>query len=247
MSLFSPNRTTPRTRPRHKPRPRLDAPEDRLLLNAVLMSKTIRRFVMAVAFGFLAAGAAHADPVLEFTSTGTLSASDSSLGFSFTTNRAISVVALDAYAVNASGNQVRLYDATGTTLASATVLPTDPTEGFPTPFFSHAITPLSLAAGRTYYVAEDYFSSDPDRLTFVTFTKIDPSIAYGAGVFAFGLGRNPTSSALPPFIRNGFFGPNFDVASVPEPSSLVTGLTGMAFGLCCRFLRRARQAHRTGC
>jgi hypothetical protein len=244
MSRFSLNHPSAHTRNRRRVRPRLDAPEDRLRPNAALMSHTIRRFVMALAFGLLAPGAAHAGPAFEFTSTGTLEASDASLGFRFTTNQAISVVALDAHGVNDAGSQVRLYNAAGTTLASATVLPTDPIQGSPTPFFSHAITPLSLAAGQTYYVAEDYVEGDPDVLFNATFTNIDPSVAYGSGVFAFGLGLNPTSNGFP-FANKGFFGPNFEVASVPEPSSFVAGLTAMAFGLCY-FWRRARRAHRTG-
>ena len=137
-------------RSRRQVRPRLNAPEDRLRLSAILMSKTIRRFVMAVAFGFLARGR----PTRAWRSSSPPPARSRQVtprsDTSFTTNQAITVVALDAYAVNAAGNQVRLYDSTGTTLASATVLPTDPIEGSPTQFFSHAITPLSLAAGRTY-------------------------------------------------------------------------------------------------
>jgi hypothetical protein len=246
MSRFSLKRPSAHSRHRRQVRPRLDAPVDRLL-NAVSMSNTIRRFVLALSFGFLAPGAAHADLAFEFTSTGTINASDASLGFRFTTSQAISVVALDVYGVNPAGTQVRLYNAAGTTLASATVLATDPIEGSPTPFFSHAITPLSLMAGQTYYIAEDYREVDPDPLANATFTKIDPSVAYGSAVFAFGLGQNPTSNALNiPFLHNGYFGPNFDIATVPEPSSFVTGLTAMALGLC-RHWRRARQAHRTGC
>ena len=246
MSRFSPKGPSAHTSHRRQVRPRLDAPAGHLL-HAAPVSNTPRQFVLAVAFGILATEAAHAGPVFEFTSTGTLSASDASLGFSFTTNQAISVVALDAYGVNAAGSQVRLYNAAGTTLASATVLPTDPIEGSPTSFFSHAITPLSLMAGQTYYIAEDYASGDPRPLFDARFTRIDPSVAYGSQVFAFGQGQNPTSNGVPtPFIHDGFFGPNFDIATVPEASSLVMGLTAMALGLC-RHWRRESQARRTGC
>lgn len=208
------------------------------------MCNTMLRSVLAVVFGLLAPGAVHADPVLEFTSTGTVTGSDISLGFRFTTNQAISVVALDAHVVNAAGSQVRLYDTSGTTLASATVLPTDPTEGSPTSFYSHAITPLALEAGRTYYVAEDYAAGDPPSLWHVTFTSVDPAISYGAPVFAFGLGLNPTSNAFG-FAHDGFFGPNFDIAAVPEPPTLVLGMTAMVFGLGSIWLSNRTKRSRT--
>ena len=143
------------------------------------MCNMMRRSILAAVFGLLAPAVARAGPVFEFTSTGTTTGSDISLGFRFTTNQAISVVALDAHVVNAAGNQVRLYDASGTTLASATVLPTDPTEGSPTLFYSHAITPVALQAGQTYYVAEDYAAGDPPSLWDVTFTSVHPSVTYG--------------------------------------------------------------------
>jgi hypothetical protein len=210
------------------------------------MFNMMRRSILAAVFGLLTPAVARAGPVLEFTSTGMLTGSDISLGFRFTTNQAISVVALDAHVVNAAGSQVRLYDTSGTTLASATVLPTDPTEGSPTLFYSHAITPLALEAGQTYYVAEDYAAGDPPSLWHVTFTSVDPSITYGAPVSAFGLGLNPTSNAFSFFIHDGLFGPNFDIAAVPEPSTRVLVMSAMVFGLGSIWLSNRTRRSRTG-
>ena len=163
------------------------------------MFYAMRRLVMPLTFVFLTAGQrAGAGPVLEF-STGTVAVftgGDTSGGWSFTTNQAITVVALDAYEPN-SGNDVRLYDGNGTVLASAIVLPTDPTGGSPIPFYTHAITPVTLAAGQTYYIAED-FPANINQFYYNTDTPVtDPAITYGAGVFSTaGLGQDPTTDAF---------------------------------------------------
>ena len=107
----------------------------------------------------LASGSAHAGPILEF-SGGTEApvASDASLGWSFTTNQSIIVVALDAFdptGRDGTVGAVRLYNGSGIVLASALVTASDPIEGAPTPFYSEAITPVSLAANSTYYIVED--------------------------------------------------------------------------------------------
>ena len=169
--------------------------------------------------------------MLEFTSTGTPTGSDISLGFRFTTNQAISVVALDAHVVNAAGSQVRLYDTSGTTLASATVLPTDPTEGSPTLFYSHAITPLRSRPVR------------PIRRRATTrLVILRPS---GMSRSRRSTPSSPTAPQYPPlawastrrhrlffssFIHDGLFGPDFDIAAVPEPSTRVLVMAAMVFG-----------------
>lgn len=123
------------------------------------MRNTMRRFVLAAAFGFLASGAAKAGIVLEYTSANTDSSAGYTLGWSFTTTQAVSVTALDVWSGSSIGGQtsfnVRLYNSAGTTLRSATVLNTDPIEGAPTTFYTHAVTPLALAASTTYYIAMD--------------------------------------------------------------------------------------------
>jgi hypothetical protein len=86
---------------------------------------------VAMALATAATFAAHATPVLEF-SGGTVKgngANTTSAGWSFTTNEAITVGALDTWS---PGQQVRLYNSSGTTLASATPLNTDPHVGSPT-------------------------------------------------------------------------------------------------------------------
>jgi hypothetical protein len=119
---------------------------------------------------------------------------DNSVGWSFTTNQAITVYALDVFDPSLLGTSVRLYNSSGTTLASASLSYADPTEGSPFPFYYSPITPVTLAAGQTYYVAQDSNGADPALLNiFAGGLTTDPAITYGAGVLGHGLGQNPTS------------------------------------------------------
>lgn len=188
---------------------------------------------LAVAIGFITSGAAQASIALEFTSgtSYTLVGTDGSVGWYFTTNQAITVTALDAYdPSNGSGN-VRLYDVAGNILASATVTTSDPLVGSPVSFRSHAITPVSLSANTTYYIAQDargnaFFGSVGGMTTI-------SAITYGGQVAGGGLGQTPTGDGFGGAFSPGFFGPNFEIADqnvVPEPSSLtvfsILGLLG---------------------
>ncbi len=143
---------------------------------------------------------------LEFTPGSTASiGANASVGWSFTTKAAISITALDAFNVAAAGSQVRLYNSGGSTLASATVLNNDPIVGAPTSFFSHAISPVPLAAG-TYFIAEDIVSSIPFQASASGLTT-DPAITYGAGVSAVGFGLKPTTDFFGSPLNPGYFGP----------------------------------------
>jgi hypothetical protein len=121
--------------------------------------------------------------------------SDASAGSSFSTNDPVSVTALDAFDPTGSDGQVRLYNGVGTVLASATVTTSDPQEGWPIPFYSQPITPVSLAAGETYYIAEDFAPSTTAYLLASGLTT-DPEITYGGAVLALGQGQNPTTGFL---------------------------------------------------
>jgi hypothetical protein len=213
------------------------------------MFHAMRRLVMALTFVLLAAGQiVRADPVLEFSpgsgNVANFTGGDTSGGWSFTTNQAITVVALDAFNPN-SGNDVRLYDGNGTVLASAIVLPTDPTEGSPIPFYTHAIAPVTLAAGQTYYIAEDFPANINGFWIKTDSPMTDPAITYGAAVFAAaGLGQDPTTDAFHGNLNPGYFGPNFDIggttSAAPEPGTMVIvmvalAVTGAYSGLRKRF------------
>jgi hypothetical protein len=167
-------------------------------------------------------------------------------GFSFTTNSAVAVGALDYILPGASGGVVRLYDGSGTTLASATVLSTDPTEstgGFT--YNVHAIAPVALAANTTYFVVADLpadHNNVPIRAIGVT---TNPAITYGMGVLQIGSFGNPTTDANSGFFNPGYFSPNFDLVStaVPEvdPGSAASALALLASGALILTGRRRRR------
>lgn len=126
------------------------------------MVATFRTTALVAVVSLLPFGAASAGPVLEF-SPGSLRPGEEpgTAGWSFTTNRAVTVTALDAFDPTGAGTAgaVRLYTAGGTVLASTTVTTSDPQEGSPVSFYSHAISPVSLLANTTYFIAEDFGST----------------------------------------------------------------------------------------
>jgi hypothetical protein len=176
------------------------------------------------------------DPVLEFTSgPGFVITLDGSLGWSFTTNTAITVDSLDAHNPTGTTDDVRLYS-TSSLLASATVTTSDPLVGSFLTFNSQSITPVTLDAGQTYYIAEDMAMETTIFRANAAGITTDPSITYDGGVEQAGLGEDPTfdhDSDFAPF-EPGFFGPNFGIQAqatgTPEPGSMALAL---ASGIAC--------------
>jgi hypothetical protein len=125
---------------------------------------------------------------------------------------------------------LRLHDASGTVLASATVTFSDKQEGSPAAFYSQAISPVSLAADTTHYIAQDFSPLNPLDIL-VTGLTTDAAITFSGEVAAVGLGTNPTTAGAGTGGAHNpaFFGPNFDIV-VPEPSTvllLAAGLGGL--------------------
>lgn len=212
------------------------------------ISKAPAWLVGAFLVAALPGASARADSLALMNTSGTPTIGPTvSMGFSFTTNQAITIDALADVIDPGPSSQVRLYDGTGTILAEATVTTSDPHPysipfggvGLPgtLPLYVAAITPVTLAADTTYYIAAD----TPNNASFISQLgglTTDPSITYGHGVSVFGLGNDPftDSTGLPP----GYLGPDFIIGTtaVPEPSSII--LSGFAVIGVMVYMRRGR-------
>jgi hypothetical protein len=218
------------------------------------MRRLIRRSMLAVAvLNLMAGGVAQADLALEFNPTigPVLDAGNTTGGWSFTTTQAITVTALDVYDPTGYGT-VRLYDGGGHILASATLTTADAQEGSPIPFYTQAITPVTLAANQTYYIAEDILGNTTQFYARTGTPTTSPLITYGANVVHRGAGGTPTTDEeYGGSLNPGFFGPNFDavaaaVSAVPEPSTAIVAALGavafIAYGWSRHRRERRRQA-----
>jgi len=206
---------------------------------------------LAWAFGGLTAGAARADYVMNFESVDTFQyGQDITVGWSFTTNESIAVTALGLWArtIPNGSTSVRLYDGAGTVLASADVSTSDPLGGASAQFFTHAINPVTLAGGATYYIAADipgFHASNHGMIPYApTGLTLDPSVSYAGRVSSIGAGGTPTSDITGgPFV--GFLAPNFvATAAVPEPSTAASLLVGGALLGLTSLRRRAASRRR---
>jgi hypothetical protein len=163
------------------------------------------------------------------------------MGWKFTTTSAITVVALDAYDPEPGSGHVWLYDSLDDVLATAIVSLSDAMVGAPQAFYSHSVTPVTLAAGQTYYIAEDYdgtAAAFPQFYANVGSLTTASQIQYGGGTLASGLDQFPTHDSLFGGTTNpAYFGPNFEIA--PEPSTLALG-AGALVGLA---VLRRRKVH----
>jgi uncharacterized protein DUF4082/PEP-CTERM motif-containing protein len=216
------------------------------------MRRLIRRSMLAVAvLKLMAGGVAQADLVLEFNPTigPQLVSGDTTGGWSFTTTQAIIVTALDVYDPTGYGN-VRLYDGSGHILASATLTTADAREGSPIPFYTQAVTPVTLAANQTYYVAEDILANTTQFYVRTGTPTTSPLITYGANVVHRGAGGSPTTDEeFGGSLNPGFFGPNFDAVAaganaVPEPSTAVVAVLGAVAFLAYGWSRNRRHQRR---
>ena len=101
-------------------------------------------------------------------------------------------------------------------------------------FYYAAIAPLTLAANTTYVIGADLHANE--GCVYAGQTTNDPHITLGAPVS--GPSSFPTGNTvgLPEY-----FGPSFEIGSVPEPATATLGMVALA-GLCFRRFRNPRSA-----
>lgn len=145
------------------------------------------------------------------------------LGWHFLVNTPITVTQVGVFDDNQNGlvvsYPVGIWDSVGNLLGSTTVA-SGTSDPLINQFRYHPIAPISLSAGQTYHIGALY-TTGTDPLIFpgsaINFAT-DPSISFLKSAFIDGSSLNdPTISTdtMP-----GYFGPNFTLTPVPEPSCL---------------------------
>jgi hypothetical protein len=149
-------------------------------------------------------------------------------GMFFTPTTAISVTALGyVSAVAANGNLVGLYDvSTSDLLASTTVTAASTPSGG---FLYQAISPVLLTPGTEYAVVGLYTAGTGDLGYFApNGVGADPAINF----VGYSYDDNPSLDLPASGYTPPIFGPNFQFAAVPEPSSgalIAAGLAALGF------------------
>ena len=201
----------------------------------------LSRYALAIAIGCLPSLSASAQTnAISFSNTTgeSLAKTDSTFGWSFTTNSDINVVDLGVFDDSQNGltdsHQVGIWDSSGTLLVSTTV-PSGTGATLDDQFRTVGVSSTELFAGQKYFIGTLYTTFDDplllqgDASNFATASQI----TYDNATFALGTTlKDPTTVASPP---PAFFGPTFEFEAVsspvPEPGSFVllgTGLLGFA-------------------
>jgi hypothetical protein len=166
----------------------------------------------------LVAGQAEAQLAANFTSPTINLTNDAwSLGWRFNVLAPVNVTHLGMYDDNGDGflsgsSNVGIYNSLGSLLVSTTVTSSDALNGF---FRMAAISPFALGVGNDYYIAgttgSDNYTFNPNGFSTIS------QIQFVANAY-----RESSTLVFPDegsTASTGYFGPNFAVSTVPEPST----------------------------
>jgi hypothetical protein len=175
-----------------------------------------------------------------FSTFGSFDGTNMTIGWRFTAKADISATQLGFWEEPGfpllQSHQVGLWSSTGTLLGSTTVLPTSPLTAS---FRYEPIAPVPLTAGNTYALGASITSPFLDfYATFASSVTTAPEVS-----FLTDLRNNSAGGFSFPTIADGNigrFGPNFQFAPVPEPSTLILAGGGV-LGLLGYGWRRRKQ------
>jgi len=163
-----------------------------------------------------------------------------SVGWQFNVLSPITVGDLEWYDPTRNGlstqHMVGIWNSGGTLLTSA-LIPAGAVAGLDGMFRFVLVTPITLAVGNGYIVGGENFSTNTDRLACgsggscdgLLSQTLDPRLAFVNATFS-DIGSGFVAPTQFSVAHEGFYGPSFSAAAVPEPSSmllLVTAVLGV--------------------
>jgi hypothetical protein len=189
----------------------------------------MRKLIAILGIGLsLAPGAWAQLDIVSFTSAphSDSDSEDITIGYSFVVSSPVKVIGLSAFVNNGSGGvngntPVGLWNSSGSSLASVTVLSGTADPLTPDGFFRYATlsSPVTLSDG-TYYVGA-YVTPGIDFTYDVGGLNTLSGVSYSAPQYGYGSSLAfPSMEANP---ANGEFGGNVVVGVVPEPSTYIAG------------------------
>jgi Domain of unknown function (DUF4082)/PEP-CTERM motif len=200
--------------------------------------KLISTVALSMILGFaLAAPVCHADTITVVPGPGGVTNNawnfDATIGWQFTLSSPVTVTELGFFDATGSGlsdpHPVGIWNGSGTLLGSATV-PSGTAGMLVDGFRFVSVTPFTLGAG-AYAIGAYGNQTSLDAFEFgLGGSTTIPALTLGGAVEAASLPNTLTFPTSPEgFATQGYFGPNFMVATIPEPSTI--SLLALAFGL----------------
>jgi len=212
----------------------------RILELCPLPERIVDPAILVALVAFINSGSLSAAPVpaltFDQTSGGSGLNQGQNVGWRFDVLSPVYVTGLGWYDQNHDGlgisHEVGIWDANGTLLTSVTV-PSGTVARLNVQYRMADISPLLLSVGMGYVVGGLNSDQSGDELAARAFT-IDSRLAFNHATYS-GLSSTFGEPTLNSIGFAGFFGPMFEIDSVPEPSTFA--LVGF-FGIVLVFTRR---------